>query len=210
MNGQLDNLEIVLCRTKDPIVIAPAVNIAEVVSRRQDLFIILSHDYFGATQGVCNPLLQEEGKDDGERFVPNDVGRSHGIPRKRIDHAGTVNKLSFVFRDRMKEHGKIFGHHRHVGVQNHEHVAGGMGKSSSDCGGLASTWARNKFNASIWMSSNRLANSLDGCVRAIVIDENNLRECPHLWDTRRERGNVVLLILARHDHSTRICLWGLW
>src|SRR5207249_3565751 len=84
-------------------------------------------------------LAEQPGKRHGKKLVADKVGHSHGLFFQRVYQAHAVDEFALALSYRVEEMRQVLRGDRQIGVEDHEDIAGGVGKAFAD--GIAFAFA---------------------------------------------------------------------
>jgi len=161
--------------------------------------VVALPQHLGAAQGVLHRLPEHPGEHAAEELVAQVVEKAHGVLFHRVHQAHAVDELAASARQRLVETRQVFGRHGQVGVQNHQDIAAGFGKTQPHGVALPHAGLLQQACFALRVGGNCGGNGSVGVVAGMPFHENQFGAAAHFGHTRKDGRDVAGFVARRND-----------
>src|SRR5712691_6051564 len=205
-DGNLHDAEVELGRAEDQIEIAEGIKVAEMRPAGREPRVVVAPDDLGAAQRVLDRLADEQGKEQSEEAIAEEVEEAHGLRIHAIDEARAHGELPGPRDHGLVELRQVLGGDGEIGIEDHQHVACGVGEAQPDRVALALAALREDLDVPLGIAGDHAAALLEGAVARMALDEDELRLRAEPSEAPEHPLDIPLLVATRTNDGDA---WGL-
>src|SRR5208282_3408566 len=200
-NRHVNDLQIELGSAEDEIEIAEWIELPEVASISRDQVVVLSTQHLGAAKRVLDFLSQQPRKSDREKLVSDQVEEAHRPRFHRVNQPHAVDEFALARAQYFIETRQVFGRHRQVGVEYHQHLTLGCCESGANRVAFPASGLANDLDAPGRIPGRRPLDGGVGAVGGMTFDEDQFGTGAHLGDTAENILDVTGFVAGGYYHA---------